>query len=132
MLPSMRSKFSYHNPTPRALERAFEDMDQEYPFDWYVADEHTNSFYSGCEAVVNSGMMAIAPGSNILEQSEAGWHLAIGTANQMSEFLGNLLAKLVEQNFPAGLRQSVTYVEGAPGPRTALSFYFEDLMVPTK
>ena len=127
---AMRNKFTYHYPSTTSLSVAFGLLGEDFPLHWYVSDENTNSFYHGCESIVNAGMMNLAPGADLDERSVSALRLIVQTANHMAEFLGGLLAAVVEQHFQDQIPRSVHHIQGAPGPRTAMSFYFEDLMTP--
>jgi hypothetical protein len=100
LLHKIRNSFSYHYPNRSTIEAAFTAVPDEEDFQWYVTDENTSSFYFGCAALIDYGMIGLAGEDDpnvgfarILKET-----IAIG--NAMSDFLGGLLAVMVHSHFP--------------------------------
>lgn len=76
----MRNKFSYHFPRPAEIEQGFEAVpnDDELPWEWYLSETNTNTFYFSCEMVVGFGAISQVqgePGLNgCISEVAAGGH----------------------------------------------------------
>lgn len=127
LLHKIRNGFAYHYPDTKVLEASFAAVPTDDDFQWYVTDEHTSSFYFGCAAMIDYGMIGLAgnPDANaglsvILKET-------ISVGNAMGDFLSALLAAMVGKNFPNPPR-SVMHVQGLPGREIELPFYLEDVI----
>ena len=128
LLHNIRNGFSYHYPDTATLEASFAAIPPEDDFQWYVTNENTSSFYFGCAAMIDYGMIGLAGESDPNIGLKRILNETITVGNAMADFLGGLLAAMVQANFPNPPR-SIMHVHGAPGRELELPFYLEDVIV---
>lgn len=57
LLRLIRHNYLYHYPNAKNVEKAFEAIPDDEPWEWYFSQTNTNSFYFSCELVLGYGLM---------------------------------------------------------------------------
>lgn len=121
LLYNMRNKFSYHFPSAAEIDQGFEavpDDDDELPWEWYLSETNTNSFYFSCEMAVGFGAINQVQGEpNQMAAFRKLLREVIRVANTMQYFLMPLMrAILLKHLGPAILDgKPGTTITDAPG-----------------
>src|SRR6266567_12933 len=103
LLYKLRNNFSYHYPSADQIEQGFEAIPQDaegLPWEWYLSETNTNSFYFSCEMAVGFGVImqvqdephAMAAFGKVLRE-------VIQVANTMQHFLMPLMRSMLFKHF---------------------------------
>jgi hypothetical protein len=57
LLRMIRNNYLYHYPNDKNVEKAFEAIPEDDPWEWYISHANTNSLYLSSELVLGCGMM---------------------------------------------------------------------------
>ena len=130
VLTKTRNQFGFHFPKSKQLDQAFSATPDTQDFNWYVADENIHSLYFGCEAVIGFGVGNLAAGE---VEGRAGMvrlvHEFTLAANAMADFLGGLLAEIVNRHL-ADRPRSTLDVSFQDAPRPEMPFLLHGVMTP--
>jgi hypothetical protein len=117
----LRNSFSYHYPSVEQIEEGFEAIPQDdegLPWEWYLSETNTNSFYFSCEMTMGFGVImqvqgephAMAAFGKVLRE-------AIQIANAIQHFLMPLMKAMLVKHFGPTIfdLQAGTTIADAPG-----------------
>jgi hypothetical protein len=120
LLHSMRNKFSYHFPRTDEIEQGFEtvpDNDDELPWEWYLSETNTNSFYFSCEMAMGFGAISQVQGeANLMAAFRRLLGEVIRVANTMQHFLQPLMRAILLKRFGPSIFETTpgTTIADAP------------------
>jgi hypothetical protein len=57
LLRMIRNNYLYHYPNEKNVQKAFEPIPEDEPWEWYLSPANTNSIYLSSELVLGYGMM---------------------------------------------------------------------------
>jgi hypothetical protein len=121
LLYNMRNKFSYHFPRTDDIDQGFEtvpDGDEDLPWEWYLSETNSNSFYFSCEMAVGFGAISQIQGErNLMSAFRKLLREVIHTANTMQYFLMPLMRAILLKHFGPSILQDKlgTTIKDAPG-----------------
>ena len=129
ILVQIRNNIAYHYPNDKLLKRAFDDTAADEPWDWYLSDKITNSFYFSSDVVVSHSFIPIAGETNVsLAFKKIMGEVGI-VVNCVNDFMMALMAAIVSKNFPDAItkRELAAEISDAPNRREFfIPFYAED------
>ena len=120
LLYKLRNNFSYHYPSAEQIEQGFDAIppdDQGLPWEWYLSETNTNSFYFSCEMTVGFGVIMQVQGEpNAMAAFGKVLREAIQIANSMQHFLMPLMRAMLLKHFGPSILdiQEGTTIAGAP------------------
>jgi hypothetical protein len=120
LLHNIRNKFSYHFPYADDIEQGFETVpdDNELPWEWYLSETNSNSFYFSCEMAVSFGIISQVQGEpNLMAGFRKLLREVIRVANTMQHFLMPLMRAILLKHFGPSILQDKlgTTIKDAPG-----------------
>jgi hypothetical protein len=65
LLRLIRHNYLYHYPNDKNVERAFEAIPADEPWEWYFSEANTNSFYFSCELILGYGLRRADPDRSV-------------------------------------------------------------------
>jgi hypothetical protein len=120
LLNNMRNKFSYHFPRVDEIEQGFDavpEKDDDLPWEWYLSETNTNSFYFSCEMTVGFGAIAQVQGEpNLMAAFRKLLREVIRVANTMQYFIMPLMRAILLKHFGPAILQDKpgTMIHNAP------------------
>ena len=102
LLRNIRNKFSYHFPRADEIEQGFEAVpdDDELPWEWYLSETNSNSFYFSCEMAVGFGVISQVQGeSDLMSAFRKLSREVIQVANAVQYFLMPLMRAILLKHF---------------------------------
>ena len=87
----IRNNYLYHYPNDKNVDKAFEAVPEDQPWEWYLSHANTNSIYLSSELVLGYGMMNTTGKSDPLEAFGEMMAKTMALANTMPEFLMRLV-----------------------------------------
>jgi hypothetical protein len=102
LLHNMRNKFAYHFPNPDEIEQGFEAVpdDDNLPWEWYISDTNTNSFYFSCEMAVGFGAISQVQGeTSLMDASRKLTREPVRVANRMQYYVMPLMRAILLKHF---------------------------------
>ncbi len=129
LLHNLRNRFTSHFPKSTDVLTAFEAVPQDEDWSWYVADDHTNSFYLSCEMVVGSGLFALTRANSQDEQFKIVLNEVIHVTNLFWEFLVALLTTVLKAIVPPRPLHEIAFDvhDAVNGKAFAIPFYVEGI-----
>jgi len=118
---NIRNKFSYHYPNIGEIERGFEAVpedDEGLPWEWYLSETTTNSFYFSCEMAVGFGVITqVEDEPGLMPAFRKLLSEVIQIANTMQYFLMPLMRAMLFRHFGPSIleTQGGTTIDNAPG-----------------
>lgn len=91
LLRFIRHNYIYHYPNDKNVERAFEAIPDDEPWEWYFSQANTNSFYFSSELVLGYGLMRAAREPTRVGAFGVVMAKAMEVANTMPDFLMRLI-----------------------------------------
>lgn len=116
----MRNKFSYHFPHTDEIEQGFEAVpdDDNLPWEWYLLETNSNSFYFSCEMAVGFGAVSQVRGEpTLMAASRKLVREVIRVANTMQYFLMPPMRTILLKRFGPSILEDKpgTTINDAPG-----------------
>jgi hypothetical protein len=87
----IRNNYLYHYPNDKNVEKAFEAIPEDDPWEWYLSQANTNSLYLSSELVLGYGMMNATGKQTPLEAFGEVMTKTTALANTMPDFLMRLV-----------------------------------------
>ena len=120
LLSNIRNKFSYHFPRADEIEQGFEAVpdDNNLPWEWYLSETNSNSFYFSCEMAVGFGAISQVQGEpTLMAASRKLVREVIRVANTMQHFLMPLMRTILLKRFGPSILEDKpgTAINDAPG-----------------
>jgi hypothetical protein len=120
LLSNMRNKFSYHFPHTDEIEQGFEAVpdDDNLPWEWYLLETNSNSFYFSCEMAVGFGAVSQVRGEpTLMAASRKLVREVIRVANTMQYFLMPPMRTILLKRFGPSILEDKpgTTINDAPG-----------------
>lgn len=121
LLYKLRNHFSYHYPSTNQVEEGFEAIpedDEGLPWEWYLSETNTNSFYFSCEMVVGFGVIKQVEGEpHLMAAFGKVMKEVIQVANTMQYFLMPLMGAILFKHFGESILDvhPGTTITDAPG-----------------
>ena len=97
LLRLIRHNYLYHYPNPKLVEKAFESIPDDEPWEWYFSQSNTNSLYLSCELVMGYGLMTETREPTSLGAFGVVMAKAMERANEMPDFLMRLIEVITVQ-----------------------------------
>lgn len=91
LLRLIRNNYLYHYPNDKNVEKAFEAIPEDAPWEWYLSHANTNSIYLSSEMVLGYGMMNATGKAASLEAFGTVMAKTMELANTMPDFLMRLV-----------------------------------------
>jgi hypothetical protein len=91
LLRMIRNNYLFHYPNDKNVQRAFEAIPEDQPWEWYISHANTNSIYMSSELVIGYGMMNVTGKSDPLEAFVEVMDRTMALANTMPDFLMRLV-----------------------------------------
>jgi hypothetical protein len=91
LLRIIRHNYLYHYPNDKNMERAFNAVPEDEPWEWYFSESNTNTFYFSCELVLGQGLMNATKEPTPLGAFGVVMAKTMELANTMPEFLMRLI-----------------------------------------
>jgi hypothetical protein len=95
LLRPIRHNYLYHYPNDKNVERAFEAIPDDEPWEWYFSQANTNSFYFSSELVLGYGLMRATGEPTALGAFGVVMAEAMEIANPMPDFLMRLIEAIM-------------------------------------
>lgn len=120
LLHNIRNKFSYHFPRVDDIEQGFEAVpdDDELPWEWYLSETNSNTFYFSCEMAVGFGVISQVQGEpNLMVAFRKLSREVIRVANTTQYFLMPLMRAILLKRFGPSILEDKpgTTIKDAPG-----------------
>src|SRR5579862_16917 len=118
LLSKIRNSFAFHYPNDEYMNKAFkaasrsEDLKQEW--NWYLANERTNTCYFASDVVLFHGIMEAAGGKSLAETQQKLMHEAQKVHGLLADFFDAVMEAFMKEYFPPQLTGYRTMVRGAP------------------
>jgi hypothetical protein len=128
LLRMIRNNYLYHYPNDKNVEKAFEAIPEDDPWEWYLSHANTNSMYLSSELVLSYGMMNATGKSTTAEAFDVVMKRTMELANTMPDFLMRLVEVICVKYLGKDILrpQGRTVINDAPGLGTFwLPFYTE-------
>jgi len=87
----IRNNYLYHYPNDKNVDKAFQAVPEDQPWEWYLSHANTNSIYLSSELVLGYGMMNATGKSEPLEAFGEVMKKTMALANTMPDFLMRLV-----------------------------------------
>jgi hypothetical protein len=91
LLRMIRNNYLYHYPNDKNVEKAFEAIPEDQPWEWYLSHANTNSLYLSSELVLAHGMMNATGKPDPLEAFGELMAKTMALVNTMPDFLMRLV-----------------------------------------
>lgn len=91
LLRMIRNNYLYHYPNDKNVEKAFEAIPEDQPWEWYLSHANTNSLYLSSELVLAHGMMNATGKPDPLEAFDDVMAETMALANTLPDFLMRLV-----------------------------------------
>jgi hypothetical protein len=95
LLRLIRHNYLYHYPNDKNVERAFENIPDGEPWEWYFSEANTNSFYFSSELVLGYGLIRLTGEPTALGAFGVVMAKAMELANTMPDFLMRLIETIM-------------------------------------
>jgi hypothetical protein len=122
----IRNNYLYHYPNDKNVEKAFEAIPEDEPWEWYLSHANTNSMYLSSELVLGYGMMNATGKATPAEAFGEVMTRTMELANTMPDFLMRLVEAICVRYLGRDLLkpQARTVIKDAPDLGTFwLPFY---------
>jgi hypothetical protein len=91
LLRLIRNNYLYHYPNDKNVQRAFDAIPEDEPWEWYFSTANTNSLYFSCELVLGYGLMNATGEPTPLGAFGVVMTKTMEIANTMPDFLMRLI-----------------------------------------
>jgi hypothetical protein len=91
LLRMIRNNYLYHYPNDKNVEKAFEAIPEDDPWEWYLSHANTNSLYLSSELVLGYGLMNATGKDTPAEAFGEVMTRTMQLANTMPDFLMRLV-----------------------------------------
>jgi hypothetical protein len=135
LLHDLRNKFSYHFPSPDEIERGFEAVpdDDNLPWEWYISDTNTNSFYFSSEMAMGFGAISQGQvqGESLIAAARKLTGEPVRVANRMQYYLMPLMRVILLKHFGPSIledKPGTTITDAPPLYEFWIPFFAESLV----
>jgi hypothetical protein len=131
LLYNMRNKFAYHFPSPDEVEQGFHAVpdDDDLPWEWYISDTNTNSFYFSCEMAVGFGAIIQVQGeTSLMAASRKLTSEPVRVAGRMQYYLMPLMRAILIKHFGPSIlddKPGTTITDAPPLYKFWIPFFTE-------
>ncbi len=91
LLRLIRNNYLYHYPNEKNVQKAFDAIPEDEPWEWYFSTTNTNSLYFSCELVLGYGLMNATGEPTPLGAFRVVMAKTMELANTMPDFLMRLI-----------------------------------------
>ena len=92
LLRLIRHNYLYHYPNDKNVERAFNAVPEDQPWEWYFSTANTNTLYFSCELVLGRGLMNMTK-----EPTEgAAFGVIMAQTKELVNLMQDFLMRLIE------------------------------------
>jgi hypothetical protein len=98
LLRLIRNNYLYHYPNEKNVDKAFEAIPEDEPWEWYFSVANTNSLYFSCELVLGYGLMEATGEPTPLGAFGVVMAKTMELANIMPDFLVRLIEVIGVRN----------------------------------
>jgi hypothetical protein len=92
LLRLIRHNYLYHYPNDKNVERAFEAIPADDPWEWYFSEASTNSFYFSCELILGYGLVRATGEPTPI----AAFSMVMAKAMELADTMPDFLMRLIE------------------------------------
>ena len=116
LLRLVRNNYLYHYPNEKNVQKAFDAIPEDEPWEWYFSAANTNSLYYSCELVLGEGLMNATGEPTPLGAFGVLMAKTMELANTMPDFLMRLIEVIGVRYLGKGIfkPQARTTVGNAP------------------
>jgi hypothetical protein len=103
LLLLVRHNYIYHYPTEKNVERIFEKISDDEPWEWYLSETNTNSAYFSSEHIFGYALMQVTGETTQTEAFRLVMAKAMEVANNMPDFLMRLIEVIMIRHLGPGV-----------------------------